>query len=154
VLGNVWWAFKPDGLNAEQEKALLLWLNSSLSILLCFGRRVVTQGAWTQMKQPAWQSVPVLDVRALSSEKLKELAATYDYCSVQELKALSQLKTDDVRCEIDLAIRAALDISELTFVRDLLDREPGMTAAGIAARTNIPEIAYEDEEEAVEAELF
>ena len=154
VLANVWWAFKPDGLNAEQQKALLLWLNSSLSILLCFGRRVVTQGAWTQLKQPAWQSMPVLDVRALSSKKLKELAAIYDHFSVEDLKALSQLKTDVVRFEIDLAVRTALGIPELTFVRDLLDREPGMTAVGIATRNNIPDDAPEDEEEAEEAELF
>ena len=40
VLGNVWWAFKTSGLSKEQESALLLWLNSSLSMLLVFGRRV------------------------------------------------------------------------------------------------------------------
>jgi hypothetical protein len=67
VLGNTWWALKTNGLNQQQEKALLLWFNSSLSLLLFFGRRVVTEGAWMQMKKPAWASMPVLDVRALSS---------------------------------------------------------------------------------------
>jgi hypothetical protein len=153
VLGNVWWALKPNGLKVEQEKALLLWLNSSLSILLCFGRRVVTQGAWTQMKQPAWQSMPVLDVRTLSSNKLGELAAIYDHFSAHDLKSLSQLKTDDARCEIDLAIRAALDLSDFSFIRDLLDREPGMSAVGIAER-NTPADEDEEAEQLEESGLF
>jgi hypothetical protein len=35
VLGNTWWAFKPHKkLKEEQQKALLLWLNSSLALLL------------------------------------------------------------------------------------------------------------------------
>jgi hypothetical protein len=34
------------GLNQQQEKALLLWFNSSMSFLLFFGRRVVTEGAF------------------------------------------------------------------------------------------------------------
>jgi hypothetical protein len=134
VLGNVWWALKPDGLTLRQEKALLLWLNSSFSILLCFGRRVVTQGAWTQMKQPAWQSMPVLDVRSVSVEQLEALANAYDRLSGQELKALAELKGDIVRGEIDLAITTALGLPEISFIRDLLDREPGMTAANDAER--------------------
>jgi hypothetical protein len=131
VLGNVWWALKPQGLNDRQEKALVLWLNSTLSVLLVFGRRVVTQGAWTQMKQPAWQSMPVLDVRTLSPKSLAILASTYDVLSSRPMESLSQLKLDLVRCEIDSAIGHALGISEFSFLRDLLDREPGLTARGI-----------------------
>ena len=41
-----------------------------------------------QMKQPAWLSMPVLDVRALSKSQLKALAAAYDKLSIQPLDAL------------------------------------------------------------------
>ena len=49
VLGSTWWAFKSN-LTRANEKALMLWLNSSLSILMYFGKRVITEGAWMQMK--------------------------------------------------------------------------------------------------------
>ncbi|MDR0736199.1 MAG: hypothetical protein LBF51_05100, partial [Zoogloeaceae bacterium] len=38
VLGNTWWAFQSD-LTPEQEKALLLWLNSTPALLLMLSRR-------------------------------------------------------------------------------------------------------------------
>lgn len=60
VLGNTWWAMKPKALTSKQENALLLWLNSSLTLLLYFGRRVVTRSAWMQMKKPAWASMPLM----------------------------------------------------------------------------------------------
>ncbi len=143
VLGNTWWALKPHELNGQQQKALLLWLNSSLSLLLVFGRRVITQGAWMQMKQPAWKSMPVLDVRRLTAEQLDTLEARYDALSREELLSLSELKSDPVRRNIDAAISAALDIPDLIFIRELLEREPGLSAKGIIFRSP----AAEDEDE-------
>ena len=66
VLGNTWWAFDDDSLSNKQRKVLLLWLNSTLGLLMYFGCRAITQGAWMQMKKPAWQSMPVLNVRNLN----------------------------------------------------------------------------------------
>jgi len=155
VLGNTWWALKPDGLNLQQQKALLLWLNSSLSLLLFFGRRVITQGAWMQMKQPAWESMPVLNVRALSSKQLVMLEKFYDSLSTQSLEPLAKLNTDPVRCKIDLAISKTLGIPDPSFVRELLDREPGLSAEDIAPRAVQPPsmIPEEDEEDAQETLL-
>jgi hypothetical protein len=143
VLGNTWWALKPYELNQQQQKALLLWLNSSLSLLLVFGRRVVTQGAWTQMKQPAWESMPVLNVRALSSKQLTTLETHYDSLSREELQPLAQLKTDPIRCKVDAALSRALNIPDPVFIRELLEREPGLNAKDIVAR----KINIEDEED-------
>jgi hypothetical protein len=145
VLGNTWWALKPADLNQPQQKALLLWLNSSLSILLVFGRRVITQGAWMQMKQPAWQSMPVLDVRTLSSKQINALAACYDELSGEGLESLSHLKGDTVRCKIDGSISHVLGIPDLLSVRELLEREPGFSATDISPR-NAPPDEDEDEE--------
>ena len=46
-----------------------------------FGCRAITQGAWMQMKKPAWQSMPVLNVRNLNQEQSDTLSATYDLVS-------------------------------------------------------------------------
>jgi hypothetical protein len=143
VLGNTWWALKAD-LTRDQEKALLLWLNSSAALLLYFGRRVVTRSAWMQMKQPAWQSMPVLDVRGLSSQQLTELASQYDMLSRRSLEPLAHLKDDPVRLQIDAAISRVLGVPDVPFIRELLDREPGLSAADISPRSSFME---EEEDE-------
>ena len=51
VLGNTWWALDDSQLDELQRKVLLVWLNSTLSLLFYFGRRTVTRSAWMQMKQ-------------------------------------------------------------------------------------------------------
>jgi hypothetical protein len=147
VLGNTWWALKTHGLNSRQRKTLLLWLNSSLSILLYFGRRVITQGAWMQMKQPAWASMPVLNVRTLSSKQLTKLSKAYDSLSIQLLDPVSHLKSDATRRQIDQAISIALEIPDPVSIRELLDREPGLSANDIAPRAEKPTSEMEEDED-------
>ncbi len=151
VLGNTWWALKTHGISQEQEKALLLWLNSSLSLLLFFGRRVVTEGAWMQMKKPAWAAMGVLDVRALSSKQLQLLATHYDEVSTQHLKPLAELKSDLTRCRIDETITHALGAPDFSFIRELLDREPGLNAKDIAPRP-LPSSFNDDAEDPDDAQ--
>ena len=147
ILGNTWWAFKPDSLSTEQEKVLSLWLNASLSVLLLFGRRVVTQGAWMQMKQPAWESMPVLDVRALGSNKLNALAEAYDNLCGENLEAIAGLAHDPTRRKIDEAIAGALGLPDLSPIRELLAREPGLTARDINPRATQMNLIEEEDEE-------
>lgn len=156
VLGNTWWALNLNKkITVNREKALLLWFNGSLSLLLFFGRRVITQGAWMQMKQPAWASMPVLDVHALSRQQLDMLAKGYDRLSTQALKPLAQLESDPVRCEIDRVLSQVLGLPPLDFVRELLDREPGLNAMDIARwPANSDTATNEDEDSVGESELF
>jgi hypothetical protein len=109
-----------------RRKALLLWLNSAASLLMFFGRRVVTQGAWMKMKKPAWESLPVLDVRALKRSQLEALARAYDRLAKQELRALAQLDRDATRIAIDEALCDALGLPDLANLRELLALEPGL----------------------------
>ncbi|GJL79929.1 MAG: hypothetical protein NPINA01_29180 [Nitrospinaceae bacterium] len=132
VLGNTWWALKGQSLNEQHEKALILWLNSSPSLLMYFGRRVITRSAWMQMKKPAWTSMPVLDVRALDSENLNALAAVYDDLAEESLEAIARLDQDQTRKRIDDAISETLGLPDLSPIRELLAREPGLTAQKIS----------------------
>ena len=127
VLGNTWWAFDDDALSDTQRKALLLWLNSTLGLLMYFGRRVVTNGTWMQMKKPAWQAMPVLDVRNLDQEQTAALSATYDLVSKKTLLPLAQLDSDPTRMHIDEALCETLSLPSLSPIRELLVREPGLT---------------------------
>ena len=134
ALGNTWWGFDDAGLSGEQRKALLLWLNSTLGILLYFGRRAITRSAWMQMKKPAWASMPVLDVQKLSDANLALLATAYDKMSKKELAPIAQLDGDKERKEIDAVICKVLGLPDLRLLRELLAREPGLSARDIGSR--------------------
>lgn len=43
ALGNTWWALHTN-LASQQKKSVLLWLNSTLGLLLIYGSRVITEG--------------------------------------------------------------------------------------------------------------
>jgi hypothetical protein len=131
VLGNTWWGFDDSALDDSQRKALLLWLNSTLGIMSYYGRRAITEGAWMQMKKPAWSSMPVLDVRQLSKAKLAALATTYGTVAKKDLLPIAQLDADTTRQEIDEAICKALGLPDLEPIRALLAREPGLSAHDI-----------------------
>ncbi|MCL2076170.1 MAG: SAM-dependent methyltransferase [Betaproteobacteria bacterium] len=126
VLGNTWWAFKAE-LSAEQEKALLLWLNSTPALLMMLARRVTTEGAWMKIKKPQWAAMPVLDVRNLPTETLAQLAEAFDTLCTREMQALARLDTDPARAEIDDALSAALGLPDMRMLRQLLAREPNLT---------------------------
>jgi hypothetical protein len=133
VLGNTWWALKTE-LTREQEKALLLWLNSTPALLLLLSRRVATRSAWMQIKQPQWAAMPVLDVRALPTETVNRLAASYDQLSKRELKALAKLDVDNARAELDAALSLHLGLPDMRPLRQLLAREPGLTGQGLSPK--------------------
>lgn len=150
VLGNTWWAFKGDHLSAQQEKVLLLWLNSSLSLLLYFGRRVTTRSAWMQMKKPAWLTMPVLDVRKLTTAQVSKLAKVYDKISDKPLAPLAQLDGDDVRISIDSCLCEVLGLPDLAPIRELLCREPGLNAIEINPRKESSITPEDDDAEDVD----
>lgn len=129
VLGNTWWAFDERELSPHQTKALLLWLNSSIGILMYYGSRAITQGAWMQMKKPAWESMPVLNVRNLKKSQLQKLADSYNTLSVEGLLPLAQLADDPIRKQIDAAICKAVSVPTFAAIRELLQREPGLTGS-------------------------
>jgi hypothetical protein len=132
VLGNTWWALRTQE-GRQKERALLVWLNGTLSVLMYFSRRVTTEGAWMQMKKPGWASMPVLDVTALNKRQLAELESTYENVCSQRLRPLAELNIDPVRAAIDNAICRVLDLPDLSQLRELLAREPGMASVSIHA---------------------
>lgn len=133
VLGNTWWSFKSN-LTLTQEKALLLWLNSTPSLLMLLSRRVSTRSAWMQMKQPAWENMPVLDVLSLSEKTVNSLADAYDKLCTEELKALAKLDVDENRRRIDEAISLAFGVPDMAPLRKLISREPGLTGRGLSPK--------------------
>ena len=126
ALSNVWWSFalKPEVNRTDAGKALVLWLNSTLALLVLFATRDETRGAWVDFKKPSLAAMPVLDVRTLSSMQGERLADAYDRLSQSALRPLPEMAADPVRAELDSAIAQALDLPDFSALRTMLAREP------------------------------
>ncbi|MFY9894632.1 MAG: hypothetical protein WAK63_10940, partial [Xanthobacteraceae bacterium] len=123
-LSNVWYPLKLADNDENHEKALLIWLNSSLGVLLVAGHRVPTQGAWVQFKKPTWNPMPVLDVRKLSERQLHQLSVGYDAIAQHELRPFPRMDVDPVRQEIDDLLSHVLQLPSLAPIRAILASEP------------------------------
>lgn len=124
VLSNVWWPFAGHADDAELDKGLVLWLNSTLGLLLLFAHREETRGAWVDFKKPVLKDIPVLDFRALSARQRGVLAEAYHRFSAEPLLPFPQMNVDPVRAAIDDAVSKALRLPNITVLRELLAREP------------------------------
>ncbi|MFL6846451.1 MAG: hypothetical protein ACJ8ER_16410 [Allosphingosinicella sp.] len=127
ALANVWWPLQIKGNNQKAEKALIVWLASSLGLLTMIAHRVPTRGAWVQFKKPTLERMPVLNVLTLSKMQLTQLAETYDTIAFDELQTLPNLAIDPLRSEIDSAISKILGLPSLASLRTQLADEPIIT---------------------------
>jgi len=94
--------------NAEQEKALVLWANSSLGLLLHWWYANKQQAGRGSIGILALESLPVLDVTKLSKKALAKAVAIFDDMKHWELRPVNEIAKDAVRAEIDT--RLALEV--------------------------------------------
>jgi hypothetical protein len=127
VLSDVWWPLlvrKAKFDTAGLEKALALWLNSTLGLLLLIGHREETEGAWVQFKKPVLGRMPVLDFSVINTNVQKKLVHAFDSLCKNLLLPFPNMDSDPTRAAIDEAVAAALHLPDLGILRDLLSREP------------------------------
>jgi len=126
VLSNVWWTICLRKLRRKTncEKALAIWFNSTLGLIILLGHREETRGAWVDFKKPTLHSMPVLDVRCIGDQQLKRLAEAYDDLAGKNVQPLLEMQSDPVRMAMDKAIAQALNLPDLSGLRQLLGREP------------------------------
>jgi len=125
-LSNVWWPLRlsPRTKVEQREKALALWLNSTLGLVCSLSDRLVTRGAWVAFKKPTLLATPVLDVAGLGKSRLSSLAEAYTGLAEQVLRPFPQIAEDPVRAEIDEAVRKAFRLPDFSILRTLLAQEP------------------------------
>jgi hypothetical protein len=126
VLSNIWWTivFKKEFQEDRVEKSFVLWLNSTLGILMILAKRIETRGAWIDFKKPILSAMPILDLRALSASELETLSCAYDRLCQETLQPFPNMNHDPIRAEIDNAIAEALDLPDFSILRTLLAQEP------------------------------
>jgi hypothetical protein len=126
-LSDVWWPTLLQGSHAtaEAEKALVLWMNSTLGLMMTLGFRDETQGAWIQFKKPTLYAMPTLDTRTPDESLLARLAAIYDDLADREFDFIPNLAIDQTRHAIDSRIGEALSLpADISPLRESLAREP------------------------------
>ncbi|MBO9308763.1 MAG: hypothetical protein J7551_03150 [Chloroflexi bacterium] len=124
ALSNVWWGFQLNRQDERHEKALALWLNGTLHILMALANRIETHGAWVQFKKQTLAALPVLDVRSLTEWQLDKLVEAYDRLCDQPLLPFPEMERDPTRAAIDAALSEALALPDLSGLRILLGQEP------------------------------
>ena len=124
ALSNVWWPFNAVELGSEAEKSLVLWLNSTLGMVMLLAIREETRGAWVGFKKPVLSAMPVLDVTALTQTQLQGLSGGYDRLCGEPLLPFPEMGHDPVRAEIDGAIADTLGLPRFDILREMLGREP------------------------------
>ena len=124
ALSNVWWPLRLREENEHAQKALALWLNSTLGLLTSLAHRVPTRGAWIQFKKPTIEQLPVLDVLALSDAQLRRISSAYDSIADSELDTIVNMANDPTRADIDQVFSQVLGIPTLDGLREELAEEP------------------------------
>ena len=122
VLSNVWWPFK--AYSPDWNKALTLWLNSSLGILAFLSVRTSTHGGWVALKKGELAALPVLDPRALTPEQLQALSNLFDEMAETEFRRLPEMRECPARRALDDGLSAILGLPDMVSLRRLLATEP------------------------------
>jgi hypothetical protein len=122
VLSNVWWPVWVE--NELMEKALAVWLNSSLGLLTVLSHRTTTEGGWGAMKKADLEELPVVDLRQLTTEQLQGMADLFDGLAEAEFERLPGMVDCPARRSLDNGLSRILGLPDLGNLRRLLASEP------------------------------
>ena len=122
VLSNVWWPIRVK--DTATEKAMGIWLNSSLGLLTILAQRTSTRGGWVAMKKADLEKLPVLDTRQLTPSQLQALSDLFDELAEEEFERMPAMRDCEARRALDAGLSRILGLPDLTTLRTLLATEP------------------------------
>ncbi len=129
VLSNVWWPVRNS--TKANEKALVVWMNSSIGLLGLLARRNSTHGGWVAMKKADLGNLPILDPRGLTESQLKRLSDLFDKLADAEFERLPGMADCVARSALDDGVSEILDLPDLRGLRVLLASEPVVSNRGL-----------------------
>ena len=122
VLSNVWWPVRVE--DVAVEKALAIWLNSTLGLLTILAQRTSTRAGWVATKKADLEELPVLDHRRLASAQIQRLSDLFDRLAEAEFERLPRMAECPARRALDDGVSEILGLPDLATLRDLLASEP------------------------------
>jgi hypothetical protein len=99
----------------DLEKALVLWANTSLGMLLRWWHSNRQQSGRGSIGKTALGNMPTMDVTALKPRSLERAAKLFDQIGRKPMLALNEIERDPVRRELDEQFGCEV----LRFPRDL-----------------------------------
>jgi predicted RNA methylase len=97
--GRAWLSVSLE--SPEQEKALVLWANTSLGLLLYWWHANKQQSGRGTIGKEALHDLCVLDVTALTADQLKRAVKVFDEMCYKEMLQFHEIDKDPVRKELD-----------------------------------------------------
>ena len=122
VLSNVFWPVKTN--DRAWDKALAVWLNSSLGILSLLATRTTTRAGWVALKKADLTQMPVLNLQALSTEQVQEIGDLFDELEDSGFERLPGMVDCAARSALDEGLSEVLGLPALVGLRRLLASEP------------------------------
>ncbi len=111
----------------DHEKALVTWGNTTLGLLLHWYHANKQQAGRGNVVPTQLETMPILDVTALTAKALKRILEAFDELATQELLPIHRLAEDPVRRLLDERIGRALGVPASWFtdggVLDILRRK-------------------------------
>lgn len=132
-IGSAWVPCKPRVSEHEKrieiEKALCVYLNSSIGVLAVLGDRSNRKPTYPNISIDDMHKLFVPDFDTLGDEAINVLASAYDEHAEKVLLPLPQMDDCDVRRALDAALSAALSIDpeDVATIRRQLAAEPSVT---------------------------
>ena len=135
ALGSAWVPCKPraeagaDGVSSEQlERALCVYLNSSVGVLAMLGNRSNKVPSYPQFSMDDLRKVFVPDFKSVGAESVEALAGAYDAHAEREVLPLPRMDVCETRRALDGAVCAALglDGEVMGEIRRSLAAEPSV----------------------------
>ena len=129
ALGSAWVPCKPYSQDVSIEKAICVYLNSTIGILAILGNRSIKHLSYSQFAMDDLRRIPVPDFAKMDESKVKMMAAAYDGLRDSVLLPLPQMNECDTRKKLDDMIVTALgmDAELIAAIRRELTREPSIT---------------------------
>ncbi len=132
AVGSAWMLCKPsvDGTDTTKlEKAICVYLNSTVGILAMLGNRSNKKPTYPQFSIDNLRNLSVPDFTTLSTDTITHLATAYDKYANHIMQPLPQMDSCPVRKALDTLVKDALqlDAEEVTSIRRNLSSEPSVT---------------------------
>lgn len=97
--GRAWLSIQLS--SAEQEKALVLWANTSLGILLRWWHSNKQQSGRGNIGKSTLQTLPIVDITTLDAKGLAKAVKLFDEMCEKQLLPIHEIDKDPIRKELD-----------------------------------------------------
>jgi hypothetical protein len=111
------------GLNKQNEKIMVLWLNSAVFFYLALARQTVTRGSWVKLHGKQLLKMQVLNFQKLPDSIKSDLVELYDELSTFEWTSILEQYSNPPkeRRKLDLAIMKVLGVDDPKKANEIID---------------------------------